>query len=157
MLLKNSVQNPLVIPEFFHNVLDIHFTCVLTEEEKAIFIDSLSAMEKQLRRDNIRLTTALVLFIASNEYTIQYEETDRRIIGQQPSLIIYRINRCREKELNYKWMITVYLEELCHLFYKTQDEFITKQKVRETVKNYIPSIDPATLYTIEIILERRKN
>ncbi len=86
---------------------------------------------------------AHVFFIGQDSITIELEEN---VCGIYAPIIVYPVNKWREKGMGQDDIIVILLEELCHFLWEIRDEYEVKQRVLSLVRIALPEMTLDSLY-----------
>lgn len=136
-----SFPKKINIPDIASNKVTVVTNCVLTEDEVVLFNASIKAVCEYIQRNNISLNDHFAFnVIFTEDGSFAFEEDGNGTLGNQFQLATYNISRLRS--LNDSEMtLFVFLEELCHYFFRISDEKAVKYKVEEIFKIFHPTFD----------------
>lgn len=151
MVIKDMIfPNKIHIPENLKKKLVTFSNCDLTNKEMFMFSKAALYVEQQLIHEcsNIDNIQGLVVFFTLNGELSLYEQCNTTC-GIYFSMAVYIMERIRNKKDDIFTMFS-FIEEMVHHFWGISDEFITKQKVEEIMKQLYPD------FTLDYMRERWK-
>lgn len=138
---SNQVHNPLITK----GIISVSSNVELTKQE----IESVNTALKLIHAASERgydlpsSRHAHVFFIGQDSITIELEEN---VCGIYAPIIVYPVNKWREKKMGQDDIVVILLEEMCHFLWEIQDEYEVKQRVLSLVRIAIPEMTLERLY-----------
>lgn len=136
-----SFPKQINIPTIAINKVTVLTNCILTETEVTLFNASIKAVCEYIQNENISLDDYFsfnVVFTTDGSFAIQ--ESSNNSLGRQFQLAIYDMEKLRNLK-DSEMMLFVFLEELCHYFFRISDERAVKYRVEEIFKIFHPTFD----------------
>ena len=127
------------IPNIATNKVTVLTNCILTEDEVTMFNASIKAVCEYIQNNNISLDDYFsfnVIFTADGSFSFKRHSSNS--LGHQFQLAIYDMEKLRNLNDN-EMMLFVFIEELCHYFFRISDEKAVKYRVEEIFKIFHPS------------------
>ena len=135
--IKNSVITPQIYsPSVLAKKIFIDANIAITKDEADLFSTALGMLNVQLRIDNIDLDnirSVNIIFTGNGGY--EFYSNFNATLGIMENIIVYAIDRLRIRKVDGYKYIAIYLEELIHHFYNSEDEVFVKEKILETCIN----------------------
>lgn len=136
-----SFPKQINIPSIATNKVTVLTNCMLTEDEVTLFNASIKAVCEYIQNSNISLDDYFafnVIFTTDGSFAFKVEGSGS--LGHQFQLAIYNMDRLRNLN-DSEMMLFVFLEELCHYFFRISDEKAVKYRVEEIFKIFHPTFD----------------
>ena len=143
MYLVNAKTFPkqIEIPNIVSNKITVLTNCTITEDEVIMFNASLKAVCEYIQKNNILLEDYFAFNVVFTEDgSFSFEERQNATLGNQFQLAVYNMAKLRNLKDN-EMMLFVFLEELCHYFFRIKDEKNVKYRVEEIFKIFYPTFD----------------
>lgn len=136
-----SFPKQIKIPSIATNKVTVLTNCILTEDEVTLFNASIKAVCEYIQKCNISLDDYFAFnVIFTTDGSFAFEEDSNGSLGHQFQLAIYDMEKLRNLKDN-EMMLFVFLEELCHYFFRISDEKVVKYRVEEIFKIFHPTFD----------------
>ena len=129
------------IPDIAKNKVTVLTNCVLTDDEIILFNASIKAVCEYIQNNNIYLDDYFsfnIIFTSNGSFA--FEENNDKTLGYQFQLAIYNMDKIRKFKDN-EMMLFVFLEELCHYFFRISDEKDVKYRAEEIFKIFHPTFN----------------
>lgn len=129
------------IPSIATNKVTVLTNCILTEDEVTLFNASIKAVCEYIQNHNISLDDFFafnVIFTADGSFS--FEEDKNGVTGHQFQLATYNMGSLRNLN-DIDMMLFVFIEELCHYFFRISDEKAVKFRAEEIFKIFHPAFD----------------
>lgn len=153
MILKNHVSiYESIIPDEISDKLMVVANIKVTQREMGLFAFAIEWIANHIKKDNVPhdlLTRVTCIFVGENEVTLDL--SDAKTYGVYSPIIIYRVNKWREQELDDLVILTAILEELCHCYYHYEEEVLVKKKVLEILHSNNSGLPENGAYTQEAL------
>jgi len=141
MQLDGFVQSRApIIPEMLRGKLTMIANYALDDTDVRLFGLALKAVELQLQKDGIPktdLTVVNVVFTRDGCFSIS--ESSMITYGFHFSLAVYALESLK-KTNDARFILTTFIEELAHHYWRIEDETAVKYKVVEIASNVTPDI-----------------
>lgn len=136
-----SFPKRINIPTVAINKVTVLTNCLLTKDEVTMFNSSIKAVCEYIQNANISLDDYFAFnVIFTEDGLFAFKNDICNSLGQQFQLAIYDMNKLRNLKDN-EMMLFVFLEELCHYFFRISDEKAVKYKVEEIFKIFHPTFE----------------
>lgn len=136
-----SFSKPVNIPNIATNKVTVLTNCVLSEDEITMFNASIKAVCEYIQKHNICLDEYFAFnVIFTNDGSFSFKQEGQNAIGCQFQLAVYNMNKIRSFN-DSQMTLFVFLEELCHYFFRISDEKAVKYRVEEVFKIFSPTFD----------------
>lgn len=143
-MILNNAKNfllPIYIPNSMRNKISATTNCDLTKDEIVMFNTAIKALSEYIDSKHIDLTDCYILNVFfTYDGSISLSEEDDSVCGFQCQFALYRMKKVRSFNDN-QMTLFIFLEELCHYFFRIYDEKIVKYKVEEIYKSIYPSFN----------------
>lgn len=136
-----AFPKPIKIPPIATNKVTVLTNCILTEDEVTMFNASIKAVCEYIQNHNICLDEHFAFNVVfTNDGSFTFKQSSANTLGHQFQLAVYNMDKIRSFNSS-QMTLFVFLEELCHYFFRISDEKVVKYRVEEIFKIFSPSFD----------------
>ncbi len=137
-----------IIPSLLKSHITLVATYNLTRHEASLLSDALSAVSIQMIRESYSFIFPISIVITCDG-SISLELANSDILGVYLArLILYAVQRWRDKQYSDRHILTIYIEALYHCIWDIYDETEVNYKVLEIFKHIFPNITITDLYNM---------
>lgn len=123
MEIKNFKQSPCpVVPKELEGKIKFTTDCVLPERDLYLFNLVLNNLIKQMKEEKFifsKVQKVTVVFSEKTDFGLFFESSEK---ATYTKLIVYPVIDWKERDLNENVKIMSFTEELCHHFWRVDDE-----------------------------------
>lgn len=142
-ILNCTTGNIPVIPTELSEKVFIFITCKLTEKFCKLYHQALKIVLAELQEDNMKISElqrVTVIFSAKGDVALQPESHTTKVsYGQQTSIIIYVVDELVVTN-HLPFQLFVFVEELVHHFWTSDNETYVKLKTIKILKRILPHL-----------------
>lgn len=150
MKLENPVMTKVPeTPKELEGKFEIAANYPLNEREAILFNVLLKCIVNEMKKDNINfkdLYRVTAIITKDGKYTACLDNNET--MGSRISIVVYAVERWRNKGYGDNQIITILAEELCHHYWNIEDEVKVKYKVYEIIKGLFPGATFNQFYNI---------
>lgn len=123
MEIKKFVPSPCpMVPEELNGKINFTSNCVLPDRDWELFNIVLEKLVEQMKEEEFvfsKVGKVTVVFSEKTDFGLSFESSER---ATYTKLIVYPVIDWKERDLNENVKIMSFTEELCHHFWRVDDE-----------------------------------
>ena len=144
--LRDAAEITYRITRFYTGMLQVVSTCPLEEEIENCLFETLRLFEKALRAQGLQALDDHVCLVFTDRDAFAFSFAQVNTMGHYFPAILLPLHRWRQRRFRPEDIMVIIMEELCHWYFRIQDESLVKDKVTEIFCHHDPGLTRQTLY-----------